>query len=65
VQKNNISGIRYLIIQGVNINILDEERTSSLHIACKESSIQTIEEIIFQGSMIIIPILFHKYLNYF
>ena len=26
VQRNNISGIRYLIIQGVNINILDEER---------------------------------------
>ena len=55
VQKNNISGIRYLIIQGVNINILDEERTSPLHIACKESSIQTIEELIFQGSMINIP----------
>ena len=55
VQKDNISGIRYLIIQGVNINILDEERTSPLHIACKESSIQTIEEIIFQGSMINIP----------
>ena len=55
VQRNNISGIRYLIIQGVNINILDEERTSPLHIACKESSIQTIEEIIFQGSMINIP----------
>ena len=55
VQKNNITGIRYLIIQGVNINILDEERTSPLHIACKESSIQTIEEIIFQGSMINIP----------
>ena len=55
VQKNNISGIRYLIIQGVNINILDEERTSPLHIACKESSIQTIEEIIFLGSMINIP----------
>ena len=55
VQKNNISGIRYLINQGVNINILDEERTSPLHIACKESSIQTIEEIIYQGSMINIP----------
>jgi len=55
IQRNNISGIRYLIIQGVNINILDEERTSPLHIACKESSIQTIEEIIFQGSMINIP----------
>ena len=55
VQKNNITGIRYLIIHGVNINILDEERTSPLHIACKESSIQTIEEIIFQGSMINIP----------
>ena len=55
VQRNNISGIRYLIIQGVNINILDEERTSPLHIACKESSIQTVEEIIFQGSMINIP----------
>lgn len=55
VQNNNISGIRYLIIQGVNINILDEERTSPLHVACKESSIQTIEEIIFQGAMINIP----------
>ena len=55
VQRNNISGIRYLIIQGVNINILDEERTSPLHIACKESSVQTVEEIIFQGSMINIP----------
>ena len=55
VQRNNISGIRYLIIPSVNINILDEERTSPLHIACKESSIQTIEEIIFQGSMINIP----------
>ena len=55
IERNNISGIRYLIIQGVNINILDEERTSPLHIACKESSIQTIEEIIFQGSMINIP----------
>ena len=55
IGTNNISAIRYLTINGVNINILDEERTSPLHIACNCANIQTIEEIINQGAMINIP----------
>lgn len=54
-RRNNIPGLRYLIIKGVNINILDEDRTSPLHIACSFSNVQMIEEIINQGGMINIP----------
>ena len=55
ISTNNISALRYLIINGVNINILDEDRTSPLHIACRRASVQMVEEIINQGAMINIP----------
>ena len=55
ISTNNISALRYLTINNVNINILDEDRTSPLHIACKNANIQMIEEIINQGAMINIP----------
>lgn len=55
ISKNNISALRYLILNGVNINILDEDRTSPLHIACRFGSVQLVEEIINQGAMINIP----------
>ena len=55
ISKNNISAIRYLILTGVNINILDEDRTSPLHVACACSSLEVVEEILNQGAMINIP----------
>ena len=55
IPTNNIPALRYLIINNVNINILDEDRTSPLHIATRYSSTQMVEEIINQGAMINIP----------
>ena len=55
ISKNNIAAIRYLIMSGVNINILDEDRTSPLHVACACSSLEVVEEILNQGAMINIP----------
>lgn len=52
---SNIAGLRFLLINGAHINTLDEERTSSLHIACRKGSLQMIEEIINQGAMVDIP----------
>jgi hypothetical protein len=42
-------------MSGVNINILDEDRTSPLHVACACSSLEVVEEILNQGAMINIP----------
>ena len=55
ISRNNISAIRYLILTGVNINILDEDRTSPLHVACACSSLEVVEEVLNQGAMINIP----------
>ena len=51
--------VRFYLTNGVNINILDEDRTSPLysflilflrHIACRYGSIQVVEELINNGS---------------
>ncbi|KRX10847.1 Sec7 domain [Pseudocohnilembus persalinus] len=48
----NVSAIRYYIGQGVNINVLDEDRTSLLHVAARYGSVQVVEEIINQGGQV-------------
>ena len=55
IPTSNIPALRYLTINNVNINILDEDRTSPLHVASRFSSVQMIEEVINQGAMINIP----------
>ncbi|CAD8068440.1 unnamed protein product [Paramecium sonneborni] len=42
----NLGLIRFYLNNGVNINILDEDRTSPLHIASRYGSIQVVEELI-------------------
>ncbi|CAD8089335.1 unnamed protein product [Paramecium sonneborni] len=42
----NLGLIRFYLNNGVNINILDEDRTSPLHIASRYGSIQIVEELI-------------------
>ncbi|CAD8103318.1 unnamed protein product [Paramecium sonneborni] len=42
----NLGLIRFYLSKGININILDEDRTSPLHIACRYGSIQVVEELI-------------------
>jgi hypothetical protein len=42
----NISLIRFFVSRGVNINTLDEERTSILHVAARHGSIPVVEELI-------------------
>lgn len=37
--------------QGVNVNLLDEDRTSPLHVACRSGSLQVVEELVNHGSM--------------
>jgi hypothetical protein len=39
---NNISAIRYLTLNSVHINILDQDRTSPLHIASRKGALQVI-----------------------
>jgi len=36
----------------VNVNLLDEDRTSPLHVACRSGSLQVVEELLNWGSMI-------------
>jgi ankyrin repeat protein len=50
--SQNISAIRYYLRQGVNINILDQERTSPLHIAARFASPSVVEELLNSGSNI-------------
>lgn len=46
----NVSAIRFFLKKGVNINILDEERTSPLHVASRHGSIQVVEELLNSGA---------------
>jgi hypothetical protein len=39
-EGNNIAAIRYLTLTSVHINILDQDRTSPLHIASRKGSLQ-------------------------
>lgn len=48
----NLSAIRYYIKGGMNVNLLDEDRTSPLHIAGRSGSLQVIEELINHGAML-------------
>ncbi|CAK93223.1 unnamed protein product (macronuclear) [Paramecium tetraurelia] len=42
----NLGLIRFYLNNGININILDEDRTSPLHIASRYGSIQVVQELI-------------------
>jgi len=46
----NVSAIRHFLKLGVNVNLLDEDRTSPLHVACRSGSLQVIEELINCGA---------------
>jgi hypothetical protein len=37
--NRNVSAIRFYLNKGVNINILDEDRTSPLHVASRHGSV--------------------------
>ena len=48
----NLSAIRWYISQGLSANTLDENRTSILHIACRDGSFQIVEELVNCGANI-------------
>ncbi len=48
----NISALRYFTKKGVNVNLLDEDRTSPLHVASRSGSLQVVEELINSGATI-------------
>ncbi|KAL4453624.1 hypothetical protein ABPG74_009520 [Tetrahymena malaccensis] len=48
--SRNVSAIRFFLKKGVNINILDEERTSPLHVASRHGSVQVVEELLNCGA---------------
>ena len=48
----NLAAIRHFLKKGVNVNSLDEDRSSPLHIACRSGSAQVIEELINWGANI-------------
>ena len=48
----NISGIRYYLKKGVNVNTFDEDRTSPLHVAARHASIQVVEELLNWGALV-------------
>lgn len=48
----NVSALRYYMNKGVNVNLLDEDRTSPLHIACRSGGLQVVEELINWGAAI-------------
>ncbi len=48
----NVSALRYFTKKGVNVNLLDEDRTSPLHVACRSGSLQVVEELINSGATV-------------
>jgi len=48
----NISALRYFTKKGVNVNLLDEDRTSPLHVASRSGSLQVVEELINSGATV-------------
>ena len=48
----NISALRYYMNKGTNVNLLDEDRTSPLHVACRSGSLQVVEELINWGAAV-------------
>ena len=48
--SRNISAVRWFLCQGASANTFDENRTSPLHVACREGSFQIVEELINNGS---------------
>lgn len=48
----NISALRHYLKKGVNVNLLDEDRTSPLHVACRSGSLQVVEELVNSGATI-------------
>jgi ankyrin repeat protein len=54
-QGENIAAVRFLTIKGVHISILDQDRTSPLHISCNSGSLQMVEEVLNQGASVNLP----------
>ena len=50
----NVSALRYYMNKGVNVNLLDEDRTSPLHVACRSGGLQVVEELLNWGATITI-----------
>ena len=48
----NVSALRYYMNRGSNVNLLDEDRTSPLHVACRSGSLQVVEELINWGASV-------------
>lgn len=50
--SSNLSSLRWYISQGINPNTYDENRTSPLHIAARQGSLQIIKELLSSGACI-------------
>src|SRR5574343_360211 len=50
--SSNLSSVRWYISQGINPNTYDENRTSPLHIAARQGSLQIIKELLSRGACI-------------
>ena len=50
--SRNLAAIRYYLKQGVNINVLDQDRTSPLHVASRHGSVQIVEELLNSGAAV-------------
>ena len=50
--SSNLSSVRWYISQGINPNTYDENRTSPLHIAARQGSLQIIKELLSSGACI-------------
>lgn len=50
--SSNLSSVRWYISQGLNPNTYDENRTSPLHIAARQGSLQIIKELLSSGACI-------------
>ena len=48
----NVSALRYYMNKGINVNLLDEDRTSPLHVASRSGSLQVVEELINWGAAV-------------
>lgn len=46
----NIAMLRHFLQKGVNVNCLDQERTSPLHVAVRSGSLLVVEELLNNGS---------------
>lgn len=47
---SNVSSVRWYLSQGASPSIYDENRTSPLHVACRQGSFQVVEELLNNGA---------------